>query len=157
MFGKKKQAAPVKNQPRSQETTAKPRRSFSFFQKKKKEAKKEKTASKFRVKRMLIGMIDGSVLGEGFLLNYAGLIGFVFILTIASIANSYVVDRKVRLIEKLKKENKDLRDEYISTKSQLMYYTKMSEVAKKLEGRGVKAPTRPAFKLLVDKKGAEDE
>ncbi|MCK5857464.1 MAG: hypothetical protein KAG64_08240 [Bacteroidales bacterium] len=157
MFGKKKEAAPLKNQPRSQESTAKRRRSFSFFKTKNKKTDKKEPASKIKLKRMLINVLDGSFLVDGRLINYAGIIGFAFVLTIASIGNSYIVERRISRIEKLKKENKDLRDEYISTKSQLMYYTKMSEVAKKLEGRGIKSPLRPSFKLIVSKKGKKDE
>ena len=158
MFGKKKDTAPLKNQPRSAETTTKPRRSFSFFKRKPKEKaqKVSKSGLGFKVKRAFISVLDGSFLGEKWLLNYAGLILFVFVLTIAAIWNSYVAQRKVNEIVKLKKEVKDLRDEYISVKSQLMYYTKMSEVARKLEGRGIKEPTKPAFKLIISKKEGEE-
>ncbi len=158
MFGKKKDTAPLKNQPRSEETAAKPKRSFFSIKTKRKVKKKRasKTKSGFRIKRALISVLDGSFLGEKWLLNYAGLILFVFILTIAAIWNSYIAQRKVNEIVKLKRETKDLRDEYISVKSQLMYYTKMSEVARKLEGRGIKEPTKPAFKLIIsEKEGAE--
>jgi len=159
MFGKKKEAAPLKNQPRSQDESATmPKRSFSFFKtKEKKEVRDAKKAkSRFRITRLLMSVLGGRLLGEKWVLGYSGLIVFIFFLMLASIGNSYIAQRKVSRILKLKKEVKSLRDEYISGKSQLVYYTKMSEVARKLQGRGIKQPTKPAFKLISSKKEGEE-
>lgn len=158
MFGKKKHSAPLKNQPRSQEEVKEPKRGFSMpklkFAKKKRSAKSAK--SRFRITRAIMNVLDGSFLSQDWVIRLAPLIGFAFVLTIGAIANNYIAQRKAREIDRVKREIKDLRDEYISTKSQLMYSTKMSEVARKLQGRGIKEPVKPAFKLIISKKGGEE-
>jgi hypothetical protein len=47
---------------------------------------------------------------------------------------------------------KELRYNYITTKSQLMFLSKQSEVSKRIKPTGLKEATKPAFKL---KKGKE--
>jgi len=88
MFGKKKEAAPLKNQPRSQdESTTKPKRSFSFFKtKEKKKVRDEKKAkSRFRITRLLMNVLGGRLLGEKWVLGYSGLIVFIFILMLFNV------------------------------------------------------------------------
>lgn len=155
MFGKKKNSTPVKNQPRGQEETKEPKRGFSMpkFKIAKKKRSEKSTKSRFRITRAIMNVLDGSFLSQDWVIRSAPLIGFAFLLTIAAIGNNYIALRKARQLNKVKSEIKDLRDEYISSKSQLMYSTKMSEVARKLQGRGIKEPVKPAFKLIISKKG----
>ena len=154
MFGKKKNSAPIKNQPRDLKDHEEAKRAFSFP---KFRTKKKQKAKKTAPKNSIINRVFSKILGEQFLsqewvARNAPLILLVFGLIILAIANNYVAQRKSIQISKAKKEIKDLRDEYISTKSQLMYSTKMSEIARKLEGRGIKEPVKPAFKLIIKEK-----
>jgi len=77
---------------------------------------------------------------------------FLFVLALVYIGNNYVAQSKVKQIDSISKELKDLHDEHISTKSDLMYFTKRSEVAKRLREMEIKEATKPPFKIYVNKK-----
>ena len=63
---------------------------------------------------------------------FLGFIGVVYI------ANAHFAERKVREIQSLKKEVKQLRWEYMSLKSDVMYKYKLSELRKEVKGQGLK-------------------
>lgn len=77
---------------------------------------------------------------------------FLALLAIVYIANSYYAEKKIRNIEKLQKEVKELRYEHIYTKSKLMSKSKQSEVAETLSEEGIKESRTPPGKIK-----AEDE
>ena len=84
-----------------------------------------------------------------------GMMPFMFFLTVLSlvyIANSYYAEKTVRDIDKISKELKELRSEYISVKSDLMYSSKQSNVANKAEEVGVKESLIPPNKIVVSQK-----
>lgn len=83
-------------------------------------------------------------------------IGFVTLLTIGYIANSYYAERVVREISKTKKEIRELNAEYISTSSELMYRSRPSEVAKAVEGMGLKEPVDPPGKIVINQPTQEN-
>lgn len=68
---------------------------------------------------------------------------FIAFIAFIYIANNFYAERKVRNISKIQKELKEIKYEYISTKSRLMQLSKQSQVAKKLEGTGIKESTEP--------------
>ncbi len=157
MFGKKKIKAPVKNAPRTEKSGGE-RKSFAlkFLFSSSRGTEKQKS-SRFRIIRKIAGLFDGSVIESELVIRNIPLIIFIFIWIFIAIGNGYYAQRKAQKIERLKREVKDLRDEYISTKSQLMYSTKMSEVARRLEKRGIKEPLKPPFKLFISKEEADNE
>jgi len=161
MFGKKKNIAPVKNQARSTDTKADAkatsRKSFFSLKSKTKKEKKTPSKSRFHIMRTIVSILDGSILKSDFAMRNAPLAILVFFWILVAIANNYTAQRKAKQIDRAKTEIKDLRDEYISTKSQLMYSTKMSEVARQLQSRGIKEPVRPPFKLYISQKGERHE
>lgn len=77
------------------------------------------------------------------------MIMFMAGLAIIYIANSHYADRLIRRSDKLSKEIKELRSEYITIKSDLMYRSMQSEVVKRLEATGVKELTSPPKKISV--------
>jgi hypothetical protein len=79
-------------------------------------------------------------------------IPFVIYLTFIAlfyIWNSYSVDKTVREIDKTDKELKELRSEFITGKSDLMYKCKMTEVAKNIEMYGVKESKEAPKKIII--------
>src|SRR6185369_683928 len=58
---------------------------------------------------------------------------FLTLLIVFYIGNSYYAERTVRNIDRIKKELKENRAEFISVKSELMFRSKQSEVAKAVE------------------------
>jgi hypothetical protein len=73
---------------------------------------------------------------------------FITFLAFIYIANNYYAERKIRKINALRKELKELRYEYITTKSKLTELTKQSQLAKKLENSGIVESTDP-IKIIV--------
>ncbi len=73
---------------------------------------------------------------------------FLVILGILYITNGNIADKKIRDINKLNKELKELRSQYIITQSELMFLSKQSEVAKRVEPLGLKEPTQQPYLIL---------
>ncbi|HJN06365.1 MAG TPA: FtsL-like putative cell division protein, partial [Bacteroidales bacterium] len=65
-------------------------------------------------------------------LLYLALLAFIYI------ANNYYAENNIRQINRLRKELKELRYEYINVKTMLMEIEKQSQIAKKLEKKGIK-------------------
>lgn len=68
---------------------------------------------------------------------------FISFLAFIYIANNYYAERKVRKINAIQKELKEIKYEHISTKSKLMQLSKQSQIAKKIEQTGIKESTEP--------------
>lgn len=86
----------------------------------------------------------GSIKHLGYLLFLAGLAVFY-------IGNSYYAEKRVRKIEKLQKEVKELRSEYVSQKSIRMQNSRQSAIAKNLSSKGIKESMTPPVKLVKEK------
>jgi hypothetical protein len=78
-------------------------------------------------------------------------IGFLSLLGLIYIANSHLAEKKIRRINKLGKEIKELKWEYINVKSELMFRSKMSEVSKSVEPLGLKQLSSPPQKIELAK------
>lgn len=72
---------------------------------------------------------------------------FVMILLLIHIYNVHSTERIIRNTDKLNKEIKELRSEYITILSQLMSESKQSSVARKLDTLGIKELTTPPIKI----------
>ena len=75
---------------------------------------------------------------------------YLGLMAVFYIANGYYADDKIREENRTKNELKELRSEYISLKSELMFASKQSEVAKAVEEQGLKEPVVPPVKIEVD-------
>lgn len=65
------------------------------------------------------------------------------------IANSHMAVQKIRDIDRLSKEVKELSWEYKSLKADLMFKSKMTEVAKKVDTLGLKELIEPPKKIVI--------
>ena len=79
--------------------------------------------------------------------QWLGLIAFVGVLTIPYVYNSHQSDKKHRKSEEIKAEIKELRAEYITLKSEIVGQNKQSDVAKRLEHRGLHPIRRAPINL----------
>ena len=70
-------------------------------------------------------------------------------LGVLHIVNTHMAEEKVRHINRLEKELKELRWENMSVQSELMYRTRQSEMAKQLNEKGLKELSEPPFKIEV--------
>jgi len=73
---------------------------------------------------------------------------FIVVLLLIHIWNAHNTEKIIRKTDKLNREIKELRSEYISILSDLMSESKQSSVAKKLDTLGIKELTAPPFKII---------
>lgn len=75
---------------------------------------------------------------------------FLCVLVMIYIANSHMAVKNVRNIDKLSKEVKELSWEYKSLKADLMFKSKLTEVAKKVDTLGIKELIEPPKKIIIN-------
>lgn len=93
------------------------------------------------------------VLGGNFLKRESTLrlLPFLLFLTLIImfyIANTYHAEKKEREIQALRKSLKELRYEYITTRSELMNHSQQSEVARRLKAIHIKESRVPPVKVI---------
>lgn len=77
---------------------------------------------------------------------------FLCFIGMVYIANSHMAVKKIRDIDGLSKEVKELSYEYKSLKADLMFKSKMTEVAKKVDTLGLQELIEPPKKLIIKSK-----
>ncbi len=90
-----------------------------------------------------------AVFKEGVPVEYFPYILYVSILAIFYIANSHYADKTVRDIAKTKAEVEDLRADYTTLKSDYMFASKQSEVAKNVESMGLFESAEPPYTIEI--------
>jgi len=88
---------------------------------------------------------------EGFPVQYLPKILFVMLLSLIYIGNTHYAEKTVRQINNIQAEVEDLRADYTTLKSDLMFSSKQSEVARKVKAYGLKESLTPPFKVVVEK------
>ncbi|MCW3078319.1 MAG: hypothetical protein JWO32_2928 [Bacteroidetes bacterium] len=113
-------------------------------------AKSARPRKKGVLAKGLGSVFSGTFLSSDKTLKHLPFILFLALIAIFYIANGYYADDKIREVNKVSNQLKELRSEYISTKSDLMFASKQSEVAKAAESMGLKEPVVPPTKIQVD-------
>jgi len=98
----------------------------------------------------LSSVFSGTFLTSEKTLSHLPFMLFLALIAVFYIANGYYADDKIREVNRVGNQLKELRSEYISTKSELMFASKQSEVARAAENLGLKEPVVPPTKILVD-------
>ncbi|HEY9045003.1 MAG TPA: FtsL-like putative cell division protein [Ohtaekwangia sp.] len=88
---------------------------------------------------------------EGFPVQYLPKIIFVLVLAILYISNTHYAEKTVRDINAIQAEVEDMRADYTTLKSDLMFASKQSEVARKVKDFGLKESLTPPYKIVVEK------
>lgn len=88
---------------------------------------------------------------EGFPVQYLPKILFVMVLGLIYIGNTHYAEKTVRKINQIQAEVEDIRADYITLKSDLMFASKQSEVARKVQSFGLKESLTPPFKVVIKK------
>ncbi|MFC2151269.1 FtsL-like putative cell division protein [Bacteroidota bacterium] len=98
-------------------------------------------------------LLDGSLIANDFIVKQLPYIVFLVILAFIYIANRYHAEKVVRASIELSRVINDLRAEAITTSSELMFISKQSEVAKRVENRGLglKESVEPPRKIVIEK------
>lgn len=104
-------------------------------------------------KKGIINIINGNFLVQDKSLKQGPFILFLSCIAMLYIANGYYAERKVREINKISNDLKELRSEYITSKSKLMFHSKQSEVAKTAATMGlpVKESLVSPKKIIIEK------
>lgn len=115
-------------------------------------SKAKKNRQGNRIAGSVIGIFTGSLLTKTGVVRYLPFLLFIAFLTLVYIANGYVAEDTVRDLNKVSNELKEMRSEYITTKSDLMYQTKQSQIAVITEQKelGLKESFSPPKKIIVN-------
>jgi hypothetical protein len=107
------------------------------------------------VKKGVLAKGLSKIFGGGFLsderaIQHVPFILFLAFIAILYIANGYYADDKIREVNRVSNEIKELRTEYISSKSDLMFVSKQSQIAAAVDTLGLKEPVVAPMKIETD-------
>ncbi len=86
---------------------------------------------------------------EGFPVQYLPKILFVMLLSLIYISNTHYAEKTTRQIDRAQTEVEDLRADFTTLKSDVMFASKQSEVARRVKPLGLKESLTPPFKVVV--------
>ena len=127
-------------------------------QKSQKPVKEKKKSGPSKTGKMLQSVLGGAFLEKDMFLKNLPFIFFMSFLALMYIANTYLAEKTIRDIEKTKTMLKEMRSEYITSKSELMTGRKQSEVARKFIVAGLKESLDSPRKIVkeVEKEKTEE-
>ena len=102
-----------------------------------------------KTKEAIYGVLKGRFLVDEDAQKNWGFLVFLTFLALLMIASSHQVDRKVQEIAALNKKNRELRAEFVSTRSELMKLKMESNINKVLEKNGFYSYLNPPVKLKI--------
>lgn len=88
-------------------------------------------------------ILDGSILQGNKMISLLPFLFFMTFLAFILIFNTYYAEKKARKIEVYRKEVVELHLNHISVKSELMYLSNQSEIARKLKSKGFEESVVP--------------
>ncbi len=102
--------------------------------------------------RAIGDIISGNFLAREYSWRQAPFIFFLTFTGIIYIANSYYAEKNIRKINKYSEELKELRSEYITSKSRLMFLGRQSEVGRIAREKGMTLveATTPPGKIIIE-------
>ena len=120
--------------------------------------RKEKSSGKISAARKYIRFFGlFNIMKTENLLRSMPFIFFLTFIAIIYIANSYMAEKTIRRIDSMNKELKTLRSEHISGKSELMFRSKQSEVAREVATLGIKESVEAPKKIVVNTEETAEE
>ena len=87
---------------------------------------------------------------EGFPMQHLPKILFAMVLSLIYISNTHYAEKTTRQIERAQNEVEDLRADYTTLKSEVMFASKQSEVARRVKVLGLEESMNPPFKIIVE-------
>jgi hypothetical protein len=101
-----------------------------------------------KTRRAVQDFLGGDYLSKEWVTGNLSYILYVALLAMIYIANTYYTEKKFKSIERTKNELKELRYEYITTKSILMFQGRQSEISKRAVIQGLREAKMPPYKIL---------
>lgn len=110
-----------------------------------KQQKRKKKESRFS----LLYILGGGILKEDFIVKHTRMIVLVVILVFFFIGNRYTCMQKLREIDRLQQELRDVRFEALSISSELTGHSRQSQVELLIEEQGIELETakNPPYEL----------
>ncbi len=99
--------------------------------------------------KKVMRFLDGSFMAKENVVEMLPFLLFISLIGIFYISIRYYSEKNVFKMNAISNELKELRSEYISTKSELMFKSKQSEVAKAIAETGLKESVVPPKKIVV--------
>lgn len=96
-------------------------------------------------------LLEGDFLSKQGVIKNLPFLFFLAIIAILYIANTYYAEKTFKEIERTKNELKELRFQYITAKSVLMYQSKQVEIGKQASLLGLKETLVPPFKVYFSR------
>ena len=101
-----------------------------------------------KTRKAVQDFLGGDYLSKEWVTGNLSYILYVALLAMIYIANTYYTEKKFKAIERTKIELKELRYEYITTKSILMFQGRQSEISKRAVIQGLHEAKMPPYKIL---------
>ena len=119
--------------------------------------KKEVAQKRNPLASYFMHILDGSFLSKDGSIRNIPFALFVSVIGGFYIANTYNAEKTVRETSKTTKDLKELRSEYISLKSELMFHSNQSQVAQLVAPLGLKEAKVPPFKLYTNTENKKED
>lgn len=102
------------------------------------EEKQQQQKTKKKEKRLsLLYILGGGILTEDFILNHTRMIGLVVFLVFFFIGNRYTCLQKLREIDQLQQQLRDVRFEALSISSELTGNSRQSQIEMLIDEQGI--------------------
>ncbi len=102
-----------------------------------------------KVARSFLNIFSGNFLSKDYVILQLPFILFLTLIGLGYIANGFFAEKSVRQISRLNNRLKELKSEYITSKSELMFMSNQSEVARSVAPFGLKESVVPPKKIVV--------
>lgn len=102
-----------------------------------------------KVARSVLNIFSGNFLSKDYVILQLPYILFLTLIGLGYIANGFYAEKSVRQISRLNSRLKELKSEYIISKSELMFMSNQSELARSVAPFGLKESTVPPKKIVV--------
>jgi len=105
-------------------------------------------SKKKRLAKPIQNILEGEFLSKESVVKNLPFLVFLAFIAIVYIANTYYAEKTFKEIEATRLELKELRYRYITSKSNLMFLSKQTEVSKRVQLLGLKETTVPPYKIF---------
>jgi hypothetical protein len=112
--------------------------------------KKSRASKPNKISRSILNIFSGHFLSKENVIRQLPFIMFLTLMGLGYIANGYYAEKSYREISRVNSKLKELKSEYIIIKSELMYVSKQSEIARSVVSLGLKESTVPPKKIVVN-------
>jgi hypothetical protein len=112
--------------------------------------KKSRASKPNKISRSILNIFSGHFLSKENVIRQLPFILFLTLMGLGYIANGYYAEKSYREISRVNSKLKELKSEYIIIKSELMYVSKQSEIARSVVSLGLKESTVPPKKIVVN-------